>query len=101
MSKARPRRQPQWFHCPHCGEEVRVGSKACPHCGSDEETGWRADGSEAGFSADSEDDFDYDQYIEREFPHQAGRHSTPKARITWILLALALAGLIASAFMLI
>lgn len=77
-----------------------MGSRACPHCGSDEETGWRTDGSEAGFGADQEEDFDYDQYIEREFPQQEGRQPAPKTQITWVLLALALAGLIASTFML-
>lgn len=29
-----------WFACPVCGEEVRVGALVCPGCGSDDETGW-------------------------------------------------------------
>lgn len=35
----RPRRAT--FACPHCGAEVRAGSKACRECGSDAGTGWQ------------------------------------------------------------
>jgi len=102
MARSKPRRQPEWFHCPNCGEAVRLGAKACPHCGSDEETGWRdeADG-EPGLEGDLADDFNYDEYLKREFsdPHPANQ--LPGGRLAWVLLALALAGLIASAFLLV
>jgi len=102
MARSKHRRQPEWFHCPNCGEAVRLGAKACPHCGSDEETGWRdeADG-EPGLEGDLADDFNYDEYLKREFsdPHPANQ--LPGGRLAWVLLALALAGLIASAFLLV
>ena len=60
------------FVCPHCGEEVAAGAKVCPHCGSDDRTGWSDDADmwaadiPAGYSED--DDFDYEEFIRREFP---------------------------------
>jgi hypothetical protein len=52
--------------CPHCGAEVPPNAKACPECGSDEETGW---GDEAQTQALDlpEENFNYDDYVEREF----------------------------------
>jgi transcription elongation factor Elf1 len=73
MPKRRPR--PQFFNCPHCGAQVRVGAAACRACGSDADTGWsdEAETYAAGFDAGygGEDDFDYDEYIREEFPDQA------------------------------
>jgi hypothetical protein len=63
------------FVCPHCGADVPVGSQACTECGSDEETGWSegADVWESGIPAGygDEDDFDYDRFVEQEFPERA------------------------------
>jgi hypothetical protein len=56
------RRSHDYFRCPQCNGEVRVGAAACPHCGSDDETGWSEDADV------EEDDFDYDEYVAREFP---------------------------------
>ena len=35
-------RSRQTFECPHCGAQVRVGSKVCRECGSDDVTGWQS-----------------------------------------------------------
>ena len=60
-----------YFVCPQCGEKVEVGARACPYCGSDDETGW-SEGADkwqgdipAGYGSDEE--FDYDEFIGREF----------------------------------
>jgi hypothetical protein len=69
------KRKPDTFVCPHCGADVPVGARVCRACGSDEETGWSEDaetwgaGISAGYGGD--DDFDHDEFVEREFPEQA------------------------------
>lgn len=85
------------FDCPHCGQPVRISAKSCPHCGSDEDTGW-ADDYESEYEAD---DFDYDEYIEREFPDRSDSlvSSRQKKWRTWIIVLL-LVSMILSAFML-
>jgi uncharacterized membrane protein YvbJ len=72
----------QQFSCPHCGKNVRVGAKACPHCGSDDETGWSADDPEY------EDDFDYDEFVSREFPQHARKVSRKQRWVAIIILLL-------------
>ena len=88
--KRRGRRD--YFVCPQCGEEVKVGARACPHCGSDEETGWSQEAENrrtdipAGYGRDEE--FDYDKFVEREFPERAGR---ARASSSALLVAIAVA----------
>ncbi len=52
------------FNCPCCGAEVAAGASFCRECGASDDSGW-IDESEEGFGRD--DDFDYDDYLEREF----------------------------------
>jgi uncharacterized membrane protein YvbJ len=52
------------FDCPCCGAEVRAGASFCRECGASDESGW-SDAEEEGFATD--DEFDYDDYLEREF----------------------------------
>jgi len=40
MFRRRRRPEPDWFTCPVCGAQVRVGALACKECGSDDATGW-------------------------------------------------------------
>jgi ribosomal protein L40E len=69
------KRNPDWFACPHCGADVQSDAKVCRNCGSDDETGWSEDadvwgaGIDAGYGDD--DDFDYDEFVERELPEHA------------------------------
>jgi hypothetical protein len=62
---------PETFICPNCGEAVPVSRASCPHCGSDSETGWSKDAEEAGVDLPAgysgQDEFDYDEYVHREF----------------------------------
>lgn len=50
----------EWVPCPHCGADVRADAAACRQCGYD----WPEvmDDDQA-----FEDDFDYDDYVDREF----------------------------------
>jgi hypothetical protein len=64
------------FPCPHCGAAVPDGAEACPECGSDSATGWSEDAGKwgAGIPAGGDDDdFDYDEFVEREFGRKSKR----------------------------
>ena len=55
--------------CPNCGADVPRNAKACPECGADESTGWAEDAQQAT-AADlglPEEDFDYDEFVKKEF----------------------------------
>ncbi|HKM54838.1 MAG TPA: hypothetical protein VKF17_05985 [Isosphaeraceae bacterium] len=60
------------FVCPHCGADVAANSPVCRECGSDAETGWSEDadkwGTDIPAGYGSEDDFDYDEFVEQELP---------------------------------
>ena len=73
----RPGKAHEFFRCPNCGADVPESAKFCRQCGASDDSGWgenddswSSDGVGSGYSPD--DDFDYDEYIAREFPDQAG-----------------------------
>ncbi len=75
--------------CPHCGADLKRGAISCRACGADARAGWTEDGWQAGPDAPAgygEDDFDYDDFIERELgggkPSRATR-SRRKLRFFW------------------
>ena len=73
MTESR-KRNPEYFTCPHCGADVPVGALACRECGSDAETGWSEDAD--AWNADTsggygDDEFDYGEFLAREFPGEA------------------------------
>lgn len=92
MGKFRPPGQ-----CPVCGEWVYRGQAACEECGACEKSGWRADaGHEDGLDLPDED-FDYNEFIEREFGGGEQRRlgSGKMSRVWWwaaVLLLAAMAG---------
>lgn len=53
--------------CPNCGADLPKNAKVCPECGSDEKTGWSSDAHTGGLELPEEDDFNYDEFVEREF----------------------------------
>jgi hypothetical protein len=71
MARRRSSKRDDFFVCPHCGADVPARARACPECGSDESTGWAEDADKwgadipTGYAADEE--FDYDDFIRREF----------------------------------
>ena len=52
--------------CPNCGGDVPRNALACPECGADEKTGWSEAAKYDGLDLPDED-FDYNEYVEREF----------------------------------
>lgn len=57
-----------------CSETVPRNALACPECGADHNSGWRDD-AEMYDGTDLPDDFNYDEFVEKEFgrsPKPAG-----------------------------
>ena len=73
---ARPRRHRETFSCPNCGSDVVVGKSFCHACGASDDSGW--DDDEDLYAGDGyrqdEDDFEYEEFVSREFPE----HATPR-----------------------
>jgi uncharacterized membrane protein YvbJ len=63
--KSRPEAPPV---CPVCGEDVPRGSLACPECGADRNSGWREDAESYDGLDLPDENFDYDEFVRREFP---------------------------------
>lgn len=82
--------------CPNCGAEVPPRARACPECGSDESTGWSEETSTGGLDLPDEE-FDYDDYVKREFGGQS-----PVARgvhwFWWVIAILIVAVFLVFAF---
>lgn len=85
-----PHHASESFSCPNCGAEVSTGKSFCRACGASDDSGWGNDESsyDAGYTA--EDDFDYDEFLEREFPDQAERRPPSAWRVGWIVVAILL-----------
>lgn len=76
--------------CPVCGEEVPPRALACPECGADERSGWREDAAhvDALDLPGADDDFDYEEFVAREF---GGKSPRPHGlRWIWWLAAIGL-----------
>jgi hypothetical protein len=83
--KSRPKRSaPE--ECPNCGAEVPQNARACPECGSDTDTGWSEAAETSGLDLPDQD-FDYQDFVNREFG-TGGRAS--KKSWAWIGVALLL-----------
>jgi predicted nucleic acid-binding Zn ribbon protein len=76
--------------CPVCGEKVPLGALACPECGADHNSGWREDAEVYDAVDLPDDDFNYDDFIKREF---GSRVKPTELKMVWwiagILLVLA------------
>jgi hypothetical protein len=59
--------------CGNCHADIPPDACACPSCGADRNTGWDGEGRE------EEGDFDYDEFVRREF----GGQSAKPAGIAW------------------
>ena len=66
--------------CPNCGVDLQAMARACPECGACPDTGWA---EEAQYESTQlpEDDFDYDEFVSREFG-QGGR--PPGNQLHWV-----------------
>jgi hypothetical protein len=53
--------------CPVCGEDVPRRALACPGCGADHNSGWREDAASYDGVDLPDENFDYDDFVQREF----------------------------------
>ena len=82
--------------CPFCDRQVRVG-KPCPGCAKKRKPAkksWEQDPSADGLGL-ADDDFDYDEFVSREFGHAPHRKLGVKW-YWWLLGVAALAAMIAA-----
>ena len=96
MAKARtkailhtmPRFQPPG-QCPVCGEWVSKGQAACDECGACEKSGWKKDAETDDGLDLPDDEFDYDDFIAREFGgKQDGVSGNQRSLWFWVGLVL-------------
>lgn len=69
-----------YFVCPCCGADVKAGKNFCRDCGASDDFGWAEEGLwddevDVGYQGDG--DFDYDEFVDREF----GNATAPLARL--------------------
>ena len=83
--------------CPVCGEDVPRCSLACPECGADHNSGWRADAESYDGLDLPGDDFNYDDFVQREFG--SGLKPAGIKTIWWIAAIIVLAVSIALYFL--
>ena len=77
----------EFMDCVGCGKRVRTNASSCHHC---------------GYLFEADDDFDYQEYLEREF----GQKPTGKRKpwwwyVAWVVLAVMLVGIAMDALRLI
>ncbi len=76
-----------FYLCPKCGREVRVGSNRCLHC--EPKRSWEQDDGCDGLDlADSDEDWDYDDFIRREFSE--GGRPAGEGHLCWPWIAVGL-----------
>ena len=81
-----------YYLCPGCDREVRVGSRGCPYCHPPAKRrkrpkatakrirrSWEGTAAGDGLDLPDDDDFDYDDFIAREFGGKASR----RHRLKW------------------
>ena len=86
--------------CPVCGAEVPTAVRACPECGADDTTGWNEDRAVYDGLDLPDDEFDYDEYLHKEFGDAEKLGKKPNKRLICLgLIGLALAVLVFIAFM--
>ena len=72
---------PEFYICPGCGVEVKVGSPGCPKCNNLDPWEIEENGAHDGLDL-PDDDFDYDEFVEKEFSDRLPKRG--KALFWWI-----------------
>lgn len=78
------------FQCPVCGAEVHPNAHGCKSCGARREAhGWSRPESHEGLGLPEDDDFDYREFVDREFEGSpaGGLREVPPMKIFWWIAA--------------
>ena len=69
-----------------CSHDVPRGALACPECGADHHSGWRDDATQYDALDLPDEDFDYDEFVQKEFGSSPQRSFKPEGMKTiwWI-----------------
>lgn len=73
-----------WSPCPHCGSDLPSNARVCRECGFSDDYVDSGDDDNA-YAAD---DFDYDDFVAREFPQHSDPDSPASQRQMWIRLVI-------------
>ncbi len=76
--------------CPACGAPVHLNARGCRECGARrDERGWSQPENLDGIDLPGEDDFDYEDFIRREFPESSKleflHRMTTRQRFWWLV----------------
>ena len=92
MTKRRRPNNGRSAKCPYCGVALDSWERGCKRCGSDEDLATEADDqleerADAPTGYAGEDDFDYDEYVESEFPeHASSSAARSLKRVLWAVI---------------
>ncbi len=75
--------------CPACGEWVPRGAAACDDCGACAKSGWSGDTHADGLDL-PDDEFDYDDFVAREFGGKSSKQPLTTHLWWWVALVLLL-----------
>jgi hypothetical protein len=82
--------------CPVCGEDVPPKALACPECGACHNSGWKEDADTYDGLDLPDDEFDYDEYVKKEFGDDQG--PAQGNAIWWVTALVILLILLAAAY---
>jgi hypothetical protein len=77
--------------CPVCGEDVPPRALACPECGADHNSGWREGALDDDGLNLPDGEFDYEEFVEKEFGTGGRSGIKPVWLITAFVLLMAMA----------
>jgi hypothetical protein len=98
LNSVMPRPRPKTPEvCPVCGEDVPRGALACPECGADHNSGWREEATAYDGLDLPDENFDYDDFLQREFPSKV---RPPGIRPIWWVTAILVLAICIALFLL-
>ena len=77
-----------------CGAEVPSAAHACPACGADDMTGWNEDHAVYDGLDLPDNEFDYDEYLKKEFGAARQTQKPNKSAWFWLCIIGAALGLL-------
>jgi hypothetical protein len=86
--------------CPVCGEWVPRGAAACDDCGACAKSGWKANADIYDGVDLPDDDFDYDDFIQREFGNTSSSRPGISKQTFWRIVAAIVLGVMILGYLL-